>query len=167
MNAVIKPLPSQPGQACAMTAADVDAVLAIEQAVYSFPWSRGNFVDSLAAGYCAQLLVTHEQGTRTVVGYFVAMTGVDELHLLNITVAPPWQGQGHGSRLLDDLQGLARQQQLGSLWLEVRHSNQRARAMYRRYGLEEVGLRRNYYPAAGSREDAVVMRMAFNSGASS
>jgi [ribosomal protein S18]-alanine N-acetyltransferase len=142
-----------------MGAADVDAVLAVERSAYSFPWSRGNFADSLAAGYSAELLTTREHGARVVLGYFIAMTGVDELHLLNITVAPAWQGQGHGSRLLDDVQTLARHQKLAQLWLEVRHSNQRARALYRRYGFEEVGLRRAYYPAAGAREDAVVMRL--------
>jgi [ribosomal protein S18]-alanine N-acetyltransferase len=168
MNAVIKPLPwqpGQPGQRCAMTAADVDAVLAVEQSAYSFPWSRGNFVDSLAAGYSAELLITRDHGARVVSGYFIAMTGVDELHLLNITIAPAWQGQGHGSRLLDDVQALARQQKLSQLWLEVRQSNQRARALYRRYGFEEVGLRPRYYPAAGAREDAVVMRMDLRTGA--
>lgn len=159
MNAVIKALPLRHWQRGAMTAADVDDVLAVEQTAYSYPWSRGNFCDSLAAGYHAHLLCTHKQGVRELMGYFVAMAGVDELHLLNITVAPAWQGQGHGSRLLDDVQDLARQQKLCSLWLEVRHSNHRARALYLRYGFEEVGLRRAYYPAAAAREDAVVMRL--------
>lgn len=143
----------------AMTAADVDAVVTIEQSAYSFPWSRGNFVDSLAAGYHAELLLQRVAGTPAVTGYFVAMAGVDELHLLNITIAPACQGQGHGSRLLDDLQALARQQQLATLWLEVRHSNERARALYRRYGFAEVGMRPRYYPAADGREDAVVMSL--------
>jgi [ribosomal protein S18]-alanine N-acetyltransferase len=143
----------------AMMTADVDAVVSVEQSAYSFPWSRGNFVDSLAAGYHAELLLTRASGAAIVMGYFVAMAGVDELHLLNITIAPAWQGQGHGSRLLDELQALARQHQLATLWLEVRRSNDRARALYRRYGFAEVGLRPRYYPAADGREDAVVMSL--------
>jgi ribosomal-protein-alanine N-acetyltransferase len=97
--------------------------------------------------------------TTGVVGYFVAMPGVDELHLLNITVAPAWQGQGHGQALLDVVMAQARARQLALLWLEVRQSNQRARALYRRRGFAEVGQRKGYYPAAGGREDAVVMRL--------
>jgi [ribosomal protein S18]-alanine N-acetyltransferase len=161
MSAVWKPNPVS-ATACqchAMTLADVDAVLRIEQGSYSHPWSRGNFVDSLAAGYHAQVLTTSLAPARRLVAYFVAMAGVDELHLLNITVAPEWQNQGHGSRLLDGVQALARQQRLASLWLEVRIGNARARAFYRRHGFAEVGLRRAYYPAADGREDAVVMSM--------
>jgi [ribosomal protein S18]-alanine N-acetyltransferase len=148
------------GQRRAMSLADMDVVVGVEQAVYSHPWSRGNFVDSLAAGYHAQVLTADALGPRPLLAYFVAMPGVDELHLLNITVAPQWQNQGHGSRLLDDVQALARHQHLALLWLEVRVGNARARALYRRYGFAEVGVRRAYYPAADGREDAVVMRMA-------
>jgi ribosomal-protein-alanine N-acetyltransferase len=139
-----------------MAVRDLDAVLAVEFGAYSHPWTRGNFIDSLAAGYLAEALHAEDQG---VVGYFVAMSGVDELHLLNITVAPAWQGRGHGSHLLRIVQEHARSLGLGSLWLEVRQSNHRARALYRRQGFAEVGLRKAYYPAAGQREDAVVMSL--------
>ena len=135
---------------------DVEAVAAIEAAAYSHPWTRGNFIDSLAAGYLAEVLVGSEAG---VVGYFIAMPGVDELHLLNITVAPAWQGRGHGQQLLQGVQDHARQRGLASLWLEVRQSNLRARSLYRRIGFVEAGLRRDYYPAFGGREDAVVMSL--------
>ena len=87
------------------------------------------------------------------------MPGVDELHLLNITVAPAAQGRGHGQTLLDAVQTQGRRLGLSTLWLEVRHGNHRARALYLRRGFAEVGLRRAYYPAAGGREDAVVMRL--------
>jgi ribosomal-protein-alanine N-acetyltransferase len=93
-----------------------------------------------------------------IVGYFVAMPGVDEMHLLNLTVAPPWQRQGLARRLLDSLEERCRDAALSMLWLEVRASNERARLLYRRRGFSEVGLRRGYYPAPqGMREDAVVM----------
>jgi [ribosomal protein S18]-alanine N-acetyltransferase len=168
MNAIWKPTPpaleAAPCQRRAMTMADIDAVVRVEQGTYSHPWSRGNFIDSLAAGYIADVLTTGDHAVRRLVGYFVAMVGVDELHLLNITVAPEWQNRGHGSRLLDDVQALARRQHLAMLWLEVRLGNERARALYRRYGFAEVGLRRNYYPAAEGREDAVVMSMSVSPG---
>ncbi len=140
-----------------MHARDVDAVMAVETGAYSFPWSRGNFIDSLAAGYEAQVLDDAEDG---IVGYFVAMTGVDELHLLNVTVATAWQGRGLGSSLLQALQARGRQLGLATLWLEVRESNQRACALYARLGFAEVGRRRGYYPAPhATREDAIVMRL--------
>jgi ribosomal-protein-alanine N-acetyltransferase len=152
MNAVLQPRLTRR----IMTVHDLDAVVAVEHSAYSYPWSRGNFIDSLAAGYLAEVLV---DAGAAVVGYFVAMTGVDELHLLNITIAPAWQGQGHGRALLAAVQQHGLAQGLASLWLEVRHSNERARALYRQLGFAEVGLRRGYYPAAVRREDAVVMSL--------
>ena len=77
-------------------------MLAIEARAYGWPWSRGNFIDTLAAGHMAEVLEDRDAG---LLGYFVAMTGVDELHLLNVTVAPGWQGRGHGSALLDAVAG--------------------------------------------------------------
>ncbi len=164
MSALLQPRAPLPTRRRAMKAADVDTVAAIEATAYSYPWTRGNFVDSLVAGYHADVLLAQgpmppAQWSPQVLGYFVAMTGVDELHLLNITIAPAWQGQGHGTALLDSVRVLAQRLGLGSLWLEVRQGNTRAQALYRRYGFAEVGLRKNYYPAPGSREDAVVMSL--------
>jgi [ribosomal protein S18]-alanine N-acetyltransferase len=147
-----------------MHLAHLPAVLAIEQAVYPFPWTHGNFVDSLAAGHAAQVL---RAADGTLAAYSVAMTGVQEMHLLNLTVAPSWHGQGHARLLLDALVAQCRQQRSEALWLEVRVSNQRAREVYARYGFQQAGLRRGYYPAAGSqREDACVMRLAIEGAAS-
>jgi len=143
-----------------MTVAQVDAVMAIEVAAYAFPWSRGNFIDSLAAGYPSRVL----RGARgELLGYFVAMAGVDEMHLLNITVAPAVQGRGHARVLIDALTALCRERQARALWLEVRASNARARAMYERLGFAQVGVRKGYYPAPfGRREDAIVMSLKFD-----
>ena len=141
-----------------MRVPDLDAVLVIEEAAYDFPWTRGNFVDSLHAGYEAWLLCD-EQGE--LLGYLVAMAGVDEMHLLNITVAPGEQGQGHARWMLDALVAHCRDQRSAMLWLEVRTGNTRARALYQRYGFREIGLRRGYYPAPfDRREDAVVMSLS-------
>ena len=134
---------------------DLDAVLAIEQVAYEFPWTRGNFIDSLHAGYACWLL--RDAGHR-LVAYAVSMAGVDEVHLLNLTVAPDEQGRGHARWLLDALVDHCRQEAAPMLWLEVRTGNARARALYQRYGFNDIGVRRNYYPAPkGRREDAVVM----------
>lgn len=132
----------------------LDAVLRLEQQAYAHPWLRRNFDDALAAGYQAQLLLAD----HTLLGYFVAMKGVDEVHLLNITVAPDYQRQGWAQVLLDALTLWARGQGARRLWLEVRSGNARALEVYEAHGYRRVGLRKNYYPAVqGRREDAVVM----------
>lgn len=142
-----------------MRVADLESVMAVERSAYSFPWTRGNFIDSLAAGYQAQILVHDGDG---LIGYYVAMAGVDEMHLLNLTVSPVQQGRGHSRTLLDALEQTCRAQRLPKLWLEVRASNQRARQVYAQRGFAEVGLRRGYYPAGVTRrEDAVVMSLSF------
>jgi len=141
-----------------MHLAHLPGVMAIEQSIYPFPWTHGNFVDSLAAGHAAHVLRTP---AAAIAAYSVAMVGVQEMHLLNLTVAAPWQGRGHACALLDALVAQCRRDGHEALWLEVRPSNARAREVYRRYGFEEVGLRRNYYPAGGGRrEDACVMRLS-------
>lgn len=136
-----------------MTEARLDAVVEIERRAYEHPWTRGNFSDSLRSGYQAQLLCAGP----TLVGYFVAMRGVDEVHLLNITVDPQYQGQGWGRVMLDALALWSRAQGAQWLWLEVRTGNLRAQQVYLRYGFRRVGERRNYYPARNGREDAIVM----------
>jgi ribosomal-protein-alanine N-acetyltransferase len=139
-----------------MTVAHLDAVLALEQQAYPFPWTRGNFIDSLAAGYMAEVLLDG----GSLIAYYVAMHGVRETHLLNITVEPCRWGEGHGRRLLDRVVVRSRAMQGQTLWLEVRHSNLRARTMYQRYGFTQVGTRRGYYPAPhDQREDAIVMSL--------
>jgi ribosomal-protein-alanine N-acetyltransferase len=137
-----------------MTEARLPDVLAIERLAYEHPWTQGNFSDSIRSGYQAQLLCAGP----VLLGYFVAMKGVDEVHLLNITVAPAFHGQGWGRVLLDALALWSRSQGAQWLWLEVRVGNARAQRIYERYGYRRVGERRNYYPARhGQREDAIVM----------
>lgn len=146
-----------------MTVEALDAVLQIEQAAYAHPWSRGNFSDSLNAGYQAQLLTAGTGVGTVLLGYFVAMKGVDEVHLLNITVAPAQQRRGWARVMLDALAIWSRGQGAEWLWLELRVSNSRAKAVYEAYGFALVGLRRHYYPSSaqvpGQREDALVMSL--------
>ena len=140
-----------------MALTDIDEVLAVEHSAYEFPWTRGNFVDSIAAGHATQVL---RQSDGALCAYSVAMAGVQEMHLLNLTVAPAWQHRGLARGLLDALVADCRAGDAAYLWLEVRESNQRARDIYRRYGFAQIGWRRGYYPAAaGQREDACVMRL--------
>lgn len=160
MNAVLQPSEARFEP---MTASWFDAVLRVENSAYDHPWSRGNFSDSLNAGYQAQVLAGGPADAGELLGYFVAMKGVDEVHLLNITVAPGHQRQGWARVMLDALALWSRGQGALWLWLEVRVSNQRARAVYELYGFRHVGTRRAYYPAAsGQREDAVVMSLALS-----
>lgn len=134
----------------------LDEVSRLEKRAYTHPWSRGNFADSLRAGYRAQVLL---QGPD-LMGYYVLMLGAQEAHLLNLSVDPPQQGRGLARLMLDEMLRFALAQGAQSLWLEVRTSNVRARQIYERYGFKTVGLRRNYYPLAPfKREDAVVMSL--------
>jgi ribosomal-protein-alanine N-acetyltransferase len=135
---------------------DLDAVIAIEQTAYSHPWTRGNFRDSLNPLFDAQCLWLDDE----LLGYFLAMRGFEEMHLLNITVAPARQGQGWGHMMLDALSLWSRHQGAQWLWLEVRQSNQRALQVYVRYGFKQVSIRKDYYPAGRlQREHAVVMSL--------
>ena len=153
-------------------AGHLDRVLAVEQVAYSHPWTRGNFLDSIHVGYHCQCLIgpapagslaaATQPGAGTadpLIGYFVAMKGVDEVHLLNITVAPQFQRQGWASLMLAALTGWSRAQRAHWLWLEVRVSNARALQVYEHQGFRRVGLRKAYYPAAKGREDAIVMSL--------
>ena len=140
-----------------MTAADVDAVHALECSVFPYPWSRTNFTDSLASGYDAW---TARDLEGALVGYYLLMYAVDEAHLLDVAVAAGRQGQGLGRYLLDRIGARARERGMDSILLEVRPSNLRALDVYHRYGYREIGRRKGYYPAHGGlREDAIVMRL--------
>ena len=166
MSAVFKPADSLEARFEPMTHAALTQVASVEQSAYKYPWTHGNFGDSLNSGYEMQMLVGG-QTKPELLGYFVAMKGVDEVHLLNITVAPAHQLQGWGRLMLDALALWSRGQVAQWLWLEVRSSNLHAKALYMRYGFREVGLRKGYYPEGGSsllglpaREDAVVMSLS-------
>ncbi|MDB5767555.1 MAG: rimI [Collimonas fungivorans] len=158
MNANAQPRPGlRPLAFAAMRVEDLDEVVAIEKAVYSHPWTHGNFVDSIQSGYQCWVLRDAEQ---ILLGYFFMMQALDEAHLLNISVRDDVQRQGIGKMLLDQVCMLARRLQMQSVLLEVRPSNTRAIAIYQRYGFAEIGRRRDYYPAAGDkREEAIVMRL--------
>lgn len=138
-----------------MKQVDIDAVAAIENRSYVFPWTPGIFRDCLRAGHQCWVL---EAGTQ-LLGYGVLSAAAGEAHILNICIAPEYQGRGHGRRLLRRLIDLARWHKAQQVFLEVRPSNPAAIALYRDEGFNEIGQRPNYYPAAKGREDAIVMAL--------
>lgn len=151
MNARPAPLPPlRP-----MRQADVEAVAAIEQRAYPFAWTPGIFRDCLRAGHQCWVL---EEAER-ILGYAVLSVAAGEAHLLNICIAPEYQGRGHGRRLLRRMVDLARWHLADRIFLEVRPSNPVAQALYHAEGFNEIGRRPNYYPASQGREDAIVMAM--------
>ena len=153
-----------------MQVADLDEVLAIEAISHIHPWTKGNFSDSLAAGhwaYCIRPQVNQAQSmpgsyldSQVLWSYCILYPAVDELHLLNITVAPKLRQLGLGSRMMAAIEGVAAQQKIPRIILEVRPSNDSAVTLYQKLGYEQIGVRKNYYPASaqtGNREDAIVM----------
>lgn len=136
-----------------MAKQDLDAVLAIENAVYPHPWTRGNFRDSLDAGYHCWILECGD----AIAGYSVVMIAAGEAHLLNLSIAAAWQRRGLGSELLCFVTKLARDYAAERILLEVRPSNVAGRALYASAGFKEIGRRRDYYPDGAQREDALVL----------
>ena len=134
---------------------DLAEVVAVEDAIYSHPWTRGNFADSIRAGYqCRTLRIAGE-----LAGYFVLMAAAGEAHLLNLSIAARHQRNGHGTMLLGVAMDVARGLGARSLFLEVRPSNGAAQALYTRFGFKKVGVRKGYYPAYFGREDALVLTL--------
>ena len=149
MSAVLQ---TQPGLR-PMQPSDLGVVLAIEQDIYEFPWTPGNFRDSLAAGYSCWIF---SPGAEAI-GYAVVIHAAGEAHLLNLSIAASRQRKGHGGRLLEMITVAARDHGATVLFLEVRLSNTGAQQLYARHDFVPVGVRRNYYRTAQGREDASVL----------
>lgn len=135
---------------------DLDAIMAIEPYIYPYPWTRGNFSDSLNSGYSAWVLLRNE----VIIGYALVMMVLDEAHLLNLSIAKDHQKQGLGRVLLEHMIDIAKNNQAANMFLEVRPSNISAIALYENMGFNEMAIRRSYYPAKNGREDAVLMGLA-------
>lgn len=139
-----------------MHRSDVATIMPLERVLYPFPWTTGNFTDSLNAGYSCWVC---EFGS-ILVGYAVLMLGAGEAQVLNIAIAKDWQRQGLGRRLLQHLIKVAREYRAETMLLEVRPSNWGARHLYEEIGFNEITTRRGYYPAHQGREDAILMGLA-------
>ena len=138
-----------------MSESDLDWVAEQEGSLHRFPWSRGNFADSLNAGHSCWMMFESD----APVAYAIMLAVLDEAHLLNISVTRAAQGRGLGSVLLGYLLSSARSYDLRHFFLEVRPSNLPALALYRRAGFAEIGRRKAYYPSPEGREDAIVMKL--------
>jgi [ribosomal protein S18]-alanine N-acetyltransferase len=135
---------------------DLDAIMQIEPTIYSHPWTRGNFADSLNSGYSAWILEEHKE----MIGYALMMRVLDEAHLLNLSIAKAQQKRGLGRYLLEHMIMIAKTHKAANMFLEVRTSNISAIALYENMGFCEISVRRGYYPTEGGREDAVLMGLA-------
>ena len=151
MSAVLKDEP----RLAVMRDADLAEVLAIENAIYTHPWTRGNFADSIRAGYQCWTW----RGGKDLLGYFILLVAAGEGHLLNLSVAAASQRRGHGSTLLVEAMRMARNRGAQHVFLEVRPSNDGAKALYTRFGFRQVAVRPGYYPAFSGREDALVLTL--------
>ena len=138
--------------------ADLDAVMEIESRAYDFPWTQGIFRDCLRVGYCCWCY----EIDGLIQGYGVMSVAAGESHILNISVRPESQRQGIGSKLMKHFLQLARRHDADTVMLEVRPSNKLAIKMYEKLGFNEIGVRRNYYPAHQGREDALLLALSLN-----
>jgi ribosomal-protein-alanine N-acetyltransferase len=139
-----------------MRASDLAEVAHLEKELYAFPWSIGNFRDSLTAGYDCWCVAHGE----AVIAYGILMVALEEAHLLNIAVAPEWQNQGVGRAFLGHIVQVAREAGCQIVYLEVRPSNLSARHLYRKMGFQQIAIRPEYYPAVSGREDALFLGLA-------
>ncbi len=145
---------------------DLDAVMQIEPTIYSHPWTRGNFSDSLSNGYSGWVLEDISLGkTSEMIGYSLLMMIMDEAHLLNLSIAKAQQKRGLGRYLLEHMLKIAKNHKALNMFLEVRPSNISAIALYENMGFCEMAVRRGYYPADPAhsktgREDAILMGLA-------
>lgn len=138
-----------------MQEADLPAIMAIERVAYEFPWTEGILRDCFRFGYVCKVY----ESRAGILGYGILSIGAGECHFLNICIAPSQQRRGHGARLVKALLDIARQGRVRSAILEVRASNLAAFKLYDKLGFNEIGVRKNYYPARTGREDALVLAL--------
>lgn len=151
MNARLKPV----SRFRPMIAEDIERVIDIERKIYDFPWSQGNFTDSLQGGYHCRV----SEQDDGITGYGVMMLAANEAHLLNLAIAAQWQGRGLGREALGHMIDVARVHRAEVMFLEVRSANIVARRLYATSGFRVLTIRKNYYPAVHGRENAVLMEL--------
>ena len=145
-----------------MAVRDLDEVIEVESLSHQSNWTKGNFLDSLNAGYwayCLRRLAEGDEDPDELIAYRVLLPGVNELELLNITVHPGYRKKGYAQKVLEIMEDLALSRSIESIFLEVRCGNQPAKNLYQKLGYQQVGLRKDYYPLiSGGREDAIIMK---------
>jgi ribosomal-protein-alanine N-acetyltransferase len=138
-----------------MVDTDLDAVIAIEEKVYPYPWTRGIFYDCLRIGYLCRVL----EKNGKLVAYSIMSVAVAESHLLTLVVAVDEQKKGYGKKMLNEMIQQAVSDNANTMYLEVRTSNKAAIQLYHQRGFNELGVRNNYYPAEHGREDALMLAL--------
>jgi ribosomal-protein-alanine N-acetyltransferase len=136
-------------------------VTAIESSVYAFPWTHGNFRDSLYSGYDC---IAAWHGDE-LVGYAISMPALEEMHLLNLAVSKIWQGRGVGATILQHVIDKAAPTACEVIYLEVRPSNIAGLRLYEQFGFRQLGLRKDYYPSVTGREDALFLGLNIKASA--
>jgi ribosomal-protein-alanine N-acetyltransferase len=130
-------------------------VLAIERVSFPTPWTGPLFLQELQVAF-SRIILARRPGAP-IAGYVCRWFVADEVHVLNVAVAPQFRTQGLGGLLMHEILREARENQATAVTLEVRRGNRPGRRLYESFGFEEVGLRRNYY---GRGEDALILRLA-------
>ncbi|WP_024550795.1 ribosomal protein S18-alanine N-acetyltransferase [Siccibacter turicensis] len=138
-----------------LTPSDLAAAYAIEKRSHAFPWSEKTFASNQGERYLNLRLEVDGQ----LAAFAITQVVLDEATLFNIAVDPAYQRRGLGRALLEHLINQLEQRDVFTLWLEVRASNAPAIALYESLGFNEATVRRNYYPTADGREDAIVMAL--------
>ncbi|CAM3641742.1 ribosomal protein S18-alanine N-acetyltransferase [Rahnella bruchi] len=138
-----------------LTTADLPRAFEIEQASHAFPWTENTLASNQGERYLNLKIMQGE----VMAGFAITQIVLDEATLFNIAIDPAFQRQGLGRTLLEEVIQLLEQKDVFTLWLEVRASNAKAIALYESLGFNELSVRRNYYPAAQGREDAIMMAL--------
>ena len=143
-----------------MALSDIQAVINIEKQCHSHPWSEKLFLSNFGTRYFNHIM----QIDNEIIGYFIASHVAGEATLMNIAVAPNFQGKGLGQRLINKLIANSKKQDQVEVWLEVRESNKAAIKLYQKTGFIDVDIRKAYYQIANpvpnkknQREDAIIM----------
>lgn len=152
MSAILQP-PDSEYNFRNMSVDDLDEVIAIEESVYNYPWTKGIFFDCLHVGYLCRVF----KHKGKLIAYAVMSIGAEESHLLTLVVNESEQGRGYGKIMLNEMIDLAANYNTNTMYLEVRTSNKVAIKLYHQRGFNELGIRNNYYPADGGREDALIL----------
>jgi ribosomal-protein-alanine N-acetyltransferase len=135
-----------------MTLGDVERVMRVEHEVYEFPWTEKIFSDCIRVGYYCWLALQRQN----IVGHAVISVSAGESHMLNLSIAREYQRRGFGKEFIEFLIQQAQAKQAQTMLLEVRPSNTAAISCYNSAGFNEIGLRKDYYPAPEGREDALL-----------
>ena len=138
-----------------MTLDEIERIAKIDAIAYPYPWGEQIFRDCIKSRYHCLVY----ENDQEMLGYAVLSIAAGEAHILNICILPEKQHQGLGRDLLNYLMELAREKQVETMFLEVRFSNEPAKRLYDRVGFNELGIRKDYYPAKEGREDALVLAM--------